>query len=99
MQTYFILQLNENNHQKLFWSYDDAIKKFHNVNINDYDIIYSGEIDDTNIESSLLDQIFRIFNIERPQDFRGHSLSVSDIIYIKGKGFYYVDDYGFKKLE
>ena len=98
MQKYFILQLNENNGKKLFRSYDDVCKKYGNVNIDDYDIVYSGDIDDTRLSEPLLDELFRIFNISKPDDFHGHSLSVSDIIYVKGTGFYYVDDYGFKKL-
>ena len=98
MQKYFILQLNENNGKKLFQSYDNICKRYGNVNIDDYDIVYSSDIDDTQLSEPLLDEIFRIFNIGLPTDFKGHSLSVSDIIYVKGKGFYYVDNYGFKKL-
>ena len=32
----------------------------------------------------LLEEIFRIFNINKPEDFKGHSLSVEDIVEIKG---------------
>lgn len=42
-----------------------------------------------------------MFNISRPQDFEGHSLSVSDVIAIKRNGevsVHYVDSIGFKEL-
>ena len=43
----------------------------------------------------------QMFNISRPQDFEGHSLSVSDVIAIKRNGevsVHYVDSIGFKEL-
>ena len=42
-----------------------------------------------------------MFNLSRPQDFEGHSLSVSDVIAIKRNGevsVHYVDSIGFKEL-
>ena len=38
------------------------------------------------------------FNLDHPADFRGHSLSVSDVVVAKGKA-YYVDTFGFKELK
>lgn len=48
-----------------------------------------------------LDDIYARFNIDRPEDFEGHSLSVGDIIGIVKDGkstAYYVDDVGFKEV-
>ena len=48
-----------------------------------------------------LDNILERFNIDRPEDFRGHSLSVSDVIVInRGAKItaYYVDSFGFQEL-
>ena len=48
-----------------------------------------------------LDNILERFNIDRPEDFRGHSLSVSDVIVInRGAEItaYYVDSFGFQEL-
>ena len=39
-----------------------------------------------------------IFNIDRPDDFKGHSLSISDVVVANGKP-YYVDTFGFKELK
>ena len=55
-----------------------------------YDKVYTDYIDDlTNLED-----IFEKFNINRPDDFYGHSLSVSDVIVMNNKMFY-VDDFGY----
>ena len=46
---------------------------------------------------SVLETIYNIFNVSRPEDFKGHSLSISDIIEVDGDK-YFVNDYGFVKL-
>jgi hypothetical protein len=38
-----------------------------------------------------------MFNLEHPKDFRGHSLSVSDIVQMEDE-FYYCDSFGWKKI-
>lgn len=49
-------------------------------------------------DSRLKEEIFRVFNIDKPADFKGHSLSVSDIVVLDGAA-YYVDVYGFKQVK
>ena len=49
-------------------------------------------------DSRLKEEIFRVFNIDKPADFKGHSLSVSDVVVLDGAA-YYVDVYGFKRIE
>ena len=66
-----------------------------------YELVYSGALtkDDSRIEK--LEDLYRIFNIERPQDFTGHSLSISDIVALKQAGvvsYHYVDSIGYKEL-
>ena len=49
-----------------------------------------------------LEDLYVKFNIDHPNDFRGHSMSVSDIVALKIAGevsFHYVDSVGFQKLE
>ena len=49
-----------------------------------------------------LEDLYVKFNIDHPDDFRGHSMSVSDIVALKVVGevsFHYVDSVGFQKLE
>jgi hypothetical protein len=52
-------------------------------------------------DNEVLEELFQIFNISRPTDYHGHSLSVSDVIAIKRNGevsVHYVDSIGFKEL-
>lgn len=49
-------------------------------------------------EADTLDTIYERFNIDRPEDFQGHSLSVSDIVVMNRDGevkAYFVDNFGF----
>lgn len=102
-QHFKILQLknNDDNKRIMFVSYDTAMKNKPDLSINDYDVVYDGDIQDEDDElfedTKTLNELFYIFNMNRPEDFTGHSLSVSDVIKL-GAEFYYVDSYGFKKL-
>ena len=52
-------------------------------------------------EDYTLDSAYMEFNLDRPEDFNGHSLSVSDVVVIYSDGkkhCYYVDSVGFKEL-
>ena len=52
--------------------------------------------------NEILEELFQVFNLSRPQDFEGHSLSVSDVIALKRNGevsVHYVDSIGFKDLQ
>ena len=66
-----------------------------------YDILYTGPIVCAQNQSATLENLFEIFNINRPGDFTGHSLSVSDIIALKQDGvvsYHYCDSVGFQEL-
>lgn len=63
----------------------------------DYELIYSDRLgmEDT------LNFLYEKFNINHPQDFTGHSLSVSDVVVMRKNGeskAYYVDSFGFTEL-
>ena len=63
-----------------------------------YDEVWCGETD-----SGDLEEIYEEFNFNRPADFKGHSLSVSDIVQImdsdeKSNGYYFCDSMGWVKL-
>jgi hypothetical protein len=68
-------------------------KKF---SLNDYEVVYEGEIEDYSIEYTL-EKLFDMFNIFYPEDFKGRSMSVSDVVELEGE-FYYCDHIGFKKI-
>lgn len=68
------------------------------VNASDYESKYKGELK----PGETLDTLYERFNIYRPDDFTGHSLSVSDVIVLESEGKktpFYVDSFGFQKLE
>jgi hypothetical protein len=82
--------------------YKDIHKQ--NINLNRYEVTYDNSIKlefDLKFESEemeVLETLFRIFNIERPNDFKGYSLSVGDIVEVFGK-FFYCDSMGWKEIE
>ncbi len=47
--------------------------------ITQYEDVYSGTVE-ADSPAIALEELFRIFNIEHPEDYRGRSLSVSDIV-------------------
>ncbi len=50
---------------------------------DDYKLVYEGELNDEIASQDtdwILEKLFSIFNIGRPEDFKGHSLSVNDIV-------------------
>jgi hypothetical protein len=84
---------------------DYAFRSFNpgKFNFGDYEEKYEMEFesfdDKTNYE--ICEVIFHIFNMRRPEDFTGHSLSMSDIIELNRDGhkqFYYCNMCGFMRL-
>ncbi len=68
-----------------------------------YNLIYTGELSDIKEQEQRgkLNAIFEKFNIDHPADYRGHSLSVSDIVVLHENGknsTHFVDSYGFTEL-
>lgn len=67
------------------------------VTAADYKCVYSGILHD----SVSLDELYSIFNQNHPADFKGHSMSVSDVVIVNRDGdmkAYYVDSFGFADL-
>lgn len=77
----------------------------HSPSMSDYDRVYKGTLSeiDVNAENKddILNNIYTKFNVNHPEDFKGHSLSVSDIVVLHKDGAataHYVDDVGFKDV-
>lgn len=102
--SFAILQLNESDEAKSmhFMRYDFVKSQGQNPEINFYDAVYAGPITSTDRKADyILEDLFVRFNAERPSDFTGHSLSVSDVIALKRQNeikYYYVDSFGFQEL-
>lgn len=72
------------------------------INSRIYDRIYEADV-----ACCTLEDVYRMFNLEHPADFNGHSLSVSDIVEVMDEqteqavqpGFYFCDTVGFQRVE
>ncbi len=70
------------------------------INLKDYVPVYTGE-SDIQIDWKLLDELFNKFNVNHPEGFAGHSMSVSDIVVIEDKDekfYWYCDSFGWEFL-
>ena len=69
---------------------------------SNYDKVYEGDMSTINVRGNTvgdkLEAVFLKFNLDRPEDFTGHSLSVSDVVVMDDKA-YYVDKVGFQPLK
>ena len=91
----------------LWW--DIAKDKF---NIDDYHKVYSGELIDSIVygdkvtaynedDYKVLEELFEMFNVNHPEDYKARSLSVSDVVAIVRKDvtrYYYCDSFGWKLI-
>ncbi len=67
------------------------------VSRGNYDLVYTAPLE----EGTGLEDIYVKFNINHPKDFRGHSLSVSDVVVLHQNGentFHFVDSVGYKEV-
>ena len=67
------------------------------VEAANYDLIYTAPL----TPDMTLESIWEKFNIDHPKDFKGHSLSVSDVVVLHQSGqdtAHYVDSFGYKQV-
>ena len=79
-----------------FEPYDRLNAAGHTVDPANYDLIYSAPL----APGTSLEAIFTRFNIDHPKDFKGHSLSVSDVVVLHQNGqdtAHYVDSIGYRQ--
>ena len=93
---YAIYQLKDDEKLRDYHFTNSEHLKNHGMYIDreNYDRVYRGRLQ----ENETLDDIYKRFNVDHPQDFRGHSLSVGDIVAVKKNGTiraYFVDSFGF----
>lgn len=99
ISTYSIYQLDlsDNTDDLRFMSLDWVQGKGLSVDRDHYQMVYAMQRE----PGETLEDIYRRFNIDHPEDFKGHSLSVSDVVVLHENGAdaaYYVDSIGFKEL-
>ena len=97
--TYSIYQLKHGDETRdlRFEPYDRLQVTGNVVDKANYELIYSAEL----TPGTSLEDIYTRFNIDHPKDFKGHSLSVSDVVVLHQNGqdaAHYVDSFGYKSV-
>lgn len=100
--TYKIYQLKkgEEYHNLRFTRWDDMPRFNLSFDRKNYDEVYGGNIADVTkfpFKEGILEDIFKKFNSDRPEDFKGRSLSVSDVVVLEdkeGSSAHFVDTVG-----
>ena len=100
---YEIYQLKEDTMEqvKLRFMASDQAAQLGGIHRENYRLVYEGNVENRKDAQQTLDGLFRRFNIDRPTGFEGHSLSVSDIIYLadgESSGWWFCDAYSWKLL-
>ena len=101
---YAIYQLNHSAEamERAFLPFDRLETDGLTVDKSMYDLIYTGSMPEMGSRNEVLENLFYKFNEERPKDFAGHSMSVSDIVAVKQDGViscHYCDSIGFKEVQ
>lgn len=102
MTEFSIYQINtdRDNNRVCFLGLDSIERFQHSKEVDPalYDRTYDGKLDCSSLET-----IYEKFNVDHPADYKGRSLSVSDVVEIResdtlNPGFYFVDSIGFKSI-
>lgn len=98
-EIYQIRRVDENRDVR-FEPYERLLKAGIKPDFKTYDKMYEADVSMLSGKSTgeKLESAFYVFNQERPEDFKGHSLSVSDVVVLDDTA-YYVDSVGFKPLK
>ncbi len=97
VREYEIYQLNAGGRDQMFMNMKELRAMRVTPYIASYDSVYKGTLE----PGMTLDSLYTKFNVERPENFKGHSLSVSDVIVVNdehGKTAWFVDSFGFTQL-
>ena len=97
--TFTIYQLKRGDETRdlRFEPYDRLTATGHSLDPTNYDLIYSAPL----TPDMTLERIYERFNIDHPADFKGHSLSVSDVVVLHQDGqdaAHFVDSVGFREV-
>ena len=100
---YAILQLrrSEDTVYERFSSMRELERMGLEPNIDHYEVVYTAPLLPYKDQNTMLEELYAKFNVSRPDDFTGHSLSVSDIVALRQNGVvscHYVDSIGFQEL-
>lgn len=80
-----------------FIGYEELCHLFGSPDLVNYEKVYEGAV-----KTNDLEELYELFNIQHPEEFTGHSLSMSDILELyddSGSTFHYVDWAGFQEVD
>ncbi len=97
-----IYQVSEYDPQRLRFMNLDWLQS-HNLSVErgNYDLIYTAPLQGSGTATTQLETLYHQFNMEKPVDFHGPSMSVSDIVALKQNGVvscHYCDSVGFTEI-
>ncbi len=108
---YGIFQLKDNPELRQFhFEGTESLKRmgiikdnFDAIKPENYNLVYVGGLSELQgrTQSATLEAVYEKFNVDHPADYKGHSLSVSDIVVLHENGensAHFVDSFGFTKL-
>lgn len=95
------INLERDGNQVAFMSHD-RLPRFQGTDQIDssiYDLVFSGDV-----SCNSLEDVYQMFNIDRPEGYTGRSLSVSDVVQVQDSSaneprFYFCDSFGFKEVQ
>lgn len=101
MNKYKILQIKKRN-KEFDWRFEDWETVQTKFSLKPYEPVYESksniEITNDNVYT-FLEELFHNFNVgEKPKNYTGHSLSVSDLVEIENVGLFYCDSVGWQKI-
>ena len=96
-----IYQINlDRDHNRIGFIGLDRLRQYQSSSEIDseiYDRVFEGEVDCANPED-----VYRMFNLDHPEGYKGRSMSVSDVVEIIGDDgestFHFCDNFGFKEV-
>lgn len=95
------VNLKRDERRVAFTGYEELQQLYGDTNIDSqiYDKVFEGAVDCKSLEA-----VFQKFNTNRPEAYRGRSLSVSDVVEVIDSkevesGFYFCDSFGFRKVD
>lgn len=98
-----LYQINmDRDHNRIaFMAYENLPQFQHSPSIDCaiYDKVFDGEV-----SAETLEDLYRVFNLEHPEGYRGRSMSVSDVVEVCGTGsekseFHFCDSFGFRQVD
>ncbi|WP_437126218.1 YodL domain-containing protein [Lacrimispora amygdalina] len=98
--TYTIYQISdeaEDRRDIIFENLEHLQNRGLSVDAANYEAVYTGELE----EGTTLDDLYEKFNIDHPVDYKGRSMSVSDVVVLHQNGedkAYFVDSFGFSEV-